>query len=93
MTLAFLQDATNAVLIGPNGVGESTLAQNLAYQALINGHTVLFTSAGQLLGALAALDSDSAVRGQKPRATVQPTLEWSCAEALETLAVSLQPSR
>jgi DNA replication protein DnaC len=62
MTLTFLQDATNAVLIGPNGVGKSTLAQNIAYQALIHGHTVRFTSAGQLLGDLAALDSDSALR-------------------------------
>lgn len=62
MTLAFLHDATNVVLIGPNGVGKSTLAQNIAYQALVNGHTVRFTTAGQLLGDLAALDSDSALR-------------------------------
>jgi DNA replication protein DnaC len=38
------------------------LACNLAHQALIEGRTVLFTSAGQLLGDLAALDSDSALR-------------------------------
>jgi DNA replication protein DnaC len=38
------------------------LARNLAHQALIHGHTVLFTNAGQLLGDLAALDSDSALR-------------------------------
>jgi len=62
MSLDFLKDATNAVLVGPNGVGKTTLARNLAHQALINGHTVLFTSAGQLLGDLAALDSDSALR-------------------------------
>ncbi|WP_420715453.1 IS21-like element helper ATPase IstB [Cupriavidus sp. D39] len=62
MTLAFLKEATNVVLIGPNGVGKSTLAQNLAHQALLQGHTVLFTSAGQMLGELAALDSDSALR-------------------------------
>ena len=49
-------------LVGPNGVGKSTLAQNIAHQALIHGHTVLFTSAGQLLGDLCALDSDSALR-------------------------------
>jgi DNA replication protein DnaC len=49
-------------LIGPNGVGKSTLALNLAYQALVHGHTALFTTAGQMLGELAALDSDSAVR-------------------------------
>ena len=62
MALGFLADATNVVLVGPNGVGKSTLAQNIAHQALIHGHTVLFTSAGQLLGDLCALDSDSALR-------------------------------
>jgi DNA replication protein DnaC len=62
MSLDFLKDATNVVLVGPNGVGKSTLARNIAYQALIHGHTVLFTSAGQLLGDLASLDSDSALR-------------------------------
>src|SRR4051794_41715142 len=62
MALDFLADATNVVLVGPNGVGKSTLAQNIAHQALIAGHTVLFTSAGQLLGDLCALDSDSALR-------------------------------
>jgi DNA replication protein DnaC len=62
MSLDFLKDATNVVLVGPNGVGKSTLARNIAHQALIHGHTVLFTSAGQLLGDLASLDSDSALR-------------------------------
>ena len=38
------------------------IAQNIAHQALTRGHTVLFTSAGQLLGDLCALDSDSALR-------------------------------
>jgi DNA replication protein DnaC len=62
MGLGFLTDATNAVLVGPNGIGKSTIARNIANQALIHGHTVLFTSAGKLLGELAALDSDSALR-------------------------------
>jgi DNA replication protein DnaC len=62
MTLEFLNEATNVVLVGPNGVGKSTLAQNIAHQALVHGHTVLFTSAGQLLGDLCALDSDTALR-------------------------------
>ena len=62
MTLEFLNDAANVVLVGPNGVGKSMIAQNIAHQALTRGHTVLFTSAGQLLGDLCALDSDSALR-------------------------------
>jgi DNA replication protein DnaC len=62
MTLDFLRDATNVVLVGQNGTGKTMLAQNIAHQALIAGQTALFTTAGQLLGDLAALDSDSALR-------------------------------
>jgi DNA replication protein DnaC len=62
MQLGFVKEAVNVVLIGPNGVGKSTLAQNLAHQALVHGHTVLFKAAGEMLGELAALDSDSALR-------------------------------
>lgn len=62
MSLAFVKEASNVVFIGPNGVGKSTLAQNVAHQALIQGYTVLFKAAGEMLGELAALDSDSALR-------------------------------
>jgi DNA replication protein DnaC len=62
MALDFVADTANIVLVGPNGVGKSMIAQNIAYQALMAGHTALFTSAGQLLGELCALDSDSALR-------------------------------
>jgi DNA replication protein DnaC len=62
ITLDFLKEAANWVFVGPNGVGKSMFAQNVAHQAVINGHTVLFTSAGQLLGDLCALDNDSALQ-------------------------------
>ena len=62
MTLQFLRDASNVVLVGPNGVGKTMCACNLGYQAVLAGHTALFTTAGQLLGELAALDSDSGLR-------------------------------
>lgn len=62
MTLAFMTDASNIVLVGSNGLGKTMLACNLGYQAILTGHTALFVSAGQLLGDLAALDSDSALR-------------------------------
>lgn len=62
MTLQFLADATNVVLVGGNGLGKTMFASNLGYQAVLAGHTVLFTTAGHLLGDRAALDSDSALR-------------------------------
>ena len=62
MSLEFIPEAANVVLVGPNGVGKSTLVKNVAHQALIRGHTVRFTTAGELLGDLAALDSDTALR-------------------------------
>jgi len=62
MTLDFLNSATNAILVGPSGLGKTTIAQNIAHQATLQGHTVLFATAGQLLGELASLDSDSALR-------------------------------
>ena len=63
MTLQFMTDATNVVLVGPNGVGKTMVACNLGYQAVLPGHTALFATAGQLLGDLAALDSDSTCAG------------------------------
>lgn len=62
MSLDFLKDGTNVIFKGPNGVGKTTLAKNIAHQALIQGHTVLFTSAGEMLSDLAAIDSDSTLR-------------------------------
>lgn len=62
MSLEFIAEAANVVLVGPNGVGKSMMVKNMAHQALIRGHTVRFTTAGELLGDLAALDSDTALR-------------------------------
>jgi DNA replication protein DnaC len=62
MQLDFLSTASNVILIGSNGVGKSTIAQNLAYQAVMQGHTVLFTTAANMLSDLAAQDGDNALR-------------------------------
>jgi DNA replication protein DnaC len=62
MTLEFMADASNVVLVGPNGVGKTMCACNIGYQAVLAGKTALFITAGALLGELAALDSDSALR-------------------------------
>ena len=59
MTLDFLNEAANVVLVGPNGVGKSTVAANIAHRAVLAGHTVRFATAASLLGELATIDSDS----------------------------------
>ena len=71
MQLKFLRDAGNAVLIGPNGVGKSTIAKNIAYQAVIEGHTALFTTAAQMLNDLALRDTDAALQ-RRLKHFVQP---------------------
>lgn len=73
MSLSFMKDASNIVFLGPNGVGKSTLAMNVAHQALVQGHTVLFATASKMLGELAALDSDSALR-RRLRRYAQPDI-------------------
>ena len=62
MRLDFIAEAANIVLVGPNGVGKSLIAQNLAHQAVIQGHSALFVNAAQMLGDLAAKDGDNALR-------------------------------
>ena len=62
MRLDFIAEAVNVVLVGPNGVGKSLIAQNLAHQAVLHGHSALFVNAAQMLGELAAQDGDNALR-------------------------------
>lgn len=62
MQLGFVNEASNVILMGSNGVGKSTLAQNLGYKAVMQGYTVLFTSAANMLNDLAAQDGDNALR-------------------------------
>ena len=59
MGLDFLDEAANVLLFGPQGVGKSTIAANLAHRAVLEGHTVRFVTAAAMLGELAAIDSDS----------------------------------
>lgn len=62
MHLDFLTEASNIIILGSNGVGKSTIAQNLGYKAVMQGHTVLFTTAANMLNDLAAQDGDNALR-------------------------------
>ena len=62
LQLEFIPTATNIILMGPNGIGKSTIAQNIAHYAVLQGHTALFVSAAQILGDLTAQDGDNALR-------------------------------
>lgn len=73
MTLHFLNDATNLILCGPNGVGKSTIARNISYEAILQGHTALFTTAGTMLNELATQDGDNALQ-RRMKYYVKPLL-------------------
>lgn len=73
LTLRFLDDASNVILVGPNGVGKTLLAQNLAHQAVLHGHTVRFLTAAELLGDLAAQETASALQ-RRLRRHLRPQL-------------------
>ena len=62
MNLEFIRTATNVILVGPNGVGKSTLAQNITHHAVMQGYTALFIGAAQMLSDLCAQDGDNALR-------------------------------
>jgi DNA replication protein DnaC len=57
----FIGETANVVLAGPNGVGKSMIAQNLAQQALLHGYSVRFTSGSAMLNDLAAQDGARAL--------------------------------
>lgn len=62
MTLRFIKETNNIILVGPNGVGKSMIAQNIAHHAVMQGYSALFINAAQMLGDLAAQDGDNALR-------------------------------
>ncbi len=59
--LDFLNEAANVILVGPNGVGKTMIAKNLAHQAILRGYTARFLTASELLNDLAAQESSGAL--------------------------------
>lgn len=62
LRLDWLDQATNVVLVGPNGVGKTLLAKNLVHQAVLAGATARFLTASELLNTLAEQESAAALR-------------------------------
>jgi DNA replication protein DnaC len=73
LRLTFLEQAANVVLAGPNGVGKTMIAKNIAHQAVRKGHSVCFVTASELLNDLAAQDGSTALRRRFGR-YVNPSL-------------------
>ncbi|MEE9322431.1 MAG: ATP-binding protein, partial [Granulosicoccus sp.] len=57
----FIKSTTNVILVGPNGVGKTMLALNLAHRAVTKGHRALFVTAAKMLGDLTSQDGASAL--------------------------------
>jgi DNA replication protein DnaC len=55
--LSFLKDKANVIFMGGAGLGKSHLAAALAYEACLAGHTVLFTTAIDIVNTLVAAQS------------------------------------
>ncbi len=71
--LQWLKNATNVVLVGPNGVGKTLLAKNLTHQAVLAGATARCLTASELLNNLAEQDSSRNLQ-QKLGLFTQPQL-------------------
>ncbi len=54
LTLDFVEEHRNLILLATNGLGKTMIAKNLAYQAALAGHSVLFMTAAELLDDLRA---------------------------------------
>jgi DNA replication protein DnaC len=59
--LDFISEARNVVLVAPQGLGKTMIVQNIAHQAILAGHSVLFVTAAQLLLDLGGQDSSRAL--------------------------------
>ena len=59
--LDFLKEAINIIILGPNGVGKSTIASNIIYESVLSGQTALFVTASQMLNDLNSQDGNLAL--------------------------------
>lgn len=49
LSLDFLRDGRNLILLGPNGVGKTMITRNIAHAAVQAGHSVIFRTAAELI--------------------------------------------
>jgi DNA replication protein DnaC len=61
LDVGFIAEARNIVLVAPQGLAKTMIAQNLAHQAILKGYSVLFITAAQLLLDLGSQESSRAL--------------------------------
>lgn len=59
LALDFLKERKNVILVAPQGLGKTMIARNICQNAILAGHSTLFTTAAQLLLDLASQESAS----------------------------------
>ena len=62
--LSFLKDKANVIFMGGAGLGKTHLATALAHQSCLAGHTVLFTTAIDIVNTLAAAQSTQRLKAE-----------------------------
>ena len=73
LTLDFLARSENVILVGAQGLGKTMLAKNIAHQAVLAGHSALFTTAADLLLDLNGQETARALE-RRLRHYTRPTL-------------------
>ena len=71
--LQFVADKSNVIFLGGVGLGKSHLAAALAYQACLEGHTVFFATAIDVINTLAAAQSAGRMKQELKKYT-RPSL-------------------
>ena len=64
LALRFVPEGANVILVGAHGLGKTMIVQNIAHQAILAGHSVLFLTAAKLLNDLGAYDSTRALESR-----------------------------
>lgn len=72
--LGFLERPENVILAAAQGLGKSMIAKNIAHNAVLAGHTVLFTTAGAMLLDLGQQDGPRALQARLRRYTAPKLL-------------------
>jgi DNA replication protein DnaC len=57
LKLCFVEEGANLIIAGAHGLGKTMILKNVAHQAVLSGHAMLFTTDQKMLGALSGIDS------------------------------------